>query len=74
MNNLSNLIGKNHNVLLKNFSHLSKPSNVAESEHVNVFLAWNQRVEVLFSLVDVGCDNLGACFPEAKAEMFSDFS
>jgi len=74
MHDFCDLVCKDHDVLLKDFSHLSKPSNVTKSKYVYVLLSWNQRIEVLISFVDVWSNDLCSCFSKAKSQEFSYFS
>jgi hypothetical protein len=56
MANLSDLIDKDHDFCLKNFSGISKVSDIAESVNAHDFLTWNNNVDKLRILDDLGDD------------------
>jgi hypothetical protein len=72
MANLSDLIDKDHDFSLKNFSGIGKVSNIAESVNAHDFLAWNDNIDKLRILDDLG-DDFSTSLTETNCKESSDF-
>lgn len=72
MANLGDLIDKDHDFCLKNFSGVSKISDIAESVNSHDFLTGNDDIDKLRILDDLG-DDLSTGLTETDCKESSDF-
>jgi hypothetical protein len=72
MANLSDLIDKDHDFCLKNFSGVGKVSDIAESVNAHHFLTGNDNVDKLRILDDFG-DDFSTGLTETNCKESSDF-